>query len=297
MIPRTLSDFRGECRPSGDQINYKHCPICLSSSWKVFVDPDKGKWVCFGGRHPSPPNGGYPGGNLKIEGDDDAPGKHILDLLTPEDSVVEWGEVELPDWEPLSNMARRYLQLRGITPGMSTALGLVEWVDKHRILIPYFDDAGQLIYYTSRRYSECLGKGPKYLTAPGRHPLYQCVDLPRPMFLAKQEGEPFYEWYPWNCPVIVEGCFDAIAVQQAGYKGVALGGKSLPRYLESLLLTSVRGYGIIYILLDRDAMPQALRLRSLLTSKSGIKDVRVRFCPHNLDPGSMTPEEIREVLR
>ena len=282
MIPRTLSDFPGECKPSGEQINYKNCPICGSTAWKVFVDPTKGKWVCFGGRHPSPPHGGYPGGNLKIEGHEDAPGKHILDLLTPESDVVEWGEIELPDWEPLSHMAGLYLRRRGIDERMSTALGLVEWTDKYRILIPYFDDAGQLIYYTSRRYSECLGEGPKYLTAPGKHPLYYLGGI---------------SFEPTNDVIIVEGCFDAMKVSLSGYDATALGGKSLPHYLERLLLTSVRGYGIIYILLDRDAMPQALRLRSLLTTKPGIGQVDVRFCPRNLDPGSMTPEEIREVLR
>lgn len=283
MIPRTLSDFPGECKPSGEQINYKHCPICGSTAWKVFVDPAKGKWVCFGGRHPAPPHGGYPGGNLKIEGHDDAPGKHILDLLAPEDSVVEWGEVELPDFEPLSNMAISYLEWRGISVEVATTLGLVEWTDKHRILIPYFDDTGQLVFYTSRRYSKNLGEGPKYLTAPGKHPLYELTGTS----LGAVCGTT----------VIVEGCFDAMKVALAGYDAIALGGKSLPRYLERLLLTSVRGYDIISILLDRDAAAQALRLRGLLSSKPGIGQVRVRFCPHNLDPGSMTPEQIREVLR
>ena len=283
MIPCTLSDFPGECKPSGEQINYKHCPVCGSSAWKVFVDPAKGKWVCFGGRHPAPPHGGYPGGNLKIEGHDDAPGKHILDLLAPEDSVVEWGEMELPDFEPLSNIAKLYLKRRGIMPDISTALGLVEWVDKYRILIPYFDRTGQLIYYNSRRYSKNLGEGPKYLTALGKHPLYVL------------DG---YMWSMGNeTAVIVEGCFDAMKVALAGYDAIALGGKSLPHYLERLLLTSVRGYGIIDVLLDRDAAAQALRLRGLLSTKPGIGQVRVRFCPHNLDPGSMTPEEIREVLQ
>ena len=288
-IPRTISDFRGECRESGDQLNYKDCPVCGSTAWKVFVDRTKGKWVCFGGRHPSPPRGGYPGGNLKIEGSDDAPGAHILELLKAEDSVLEWGEMDLPDWEPLGNVAKLYLARRGIMENFRTALGLVEWTDKHRILIPYLDEAGQLIYYTSRRYSEQLGEGPKYLTAPGKHPLYFLGGI-----TFEQTGKV----------VIVEGCFDAMKVSLAGYDAIALGGKSLPRYLESLLikflliklLTDVHKCGIIYLLLDRDAMPQALRIRNLLTSKPGIKDVQIRLCPHGMDPGDMTPDQIRRIL-
>lgn len=285
MIPKTLTDFHGDCKPSGEQINYKNCPVCGSTAWKVFVDPIKGKWVCFGGRHPAPPKGGYPGGNLKIEGSDDAPGKHILDLLTPEDSAVEWSEVELPAFEPLSNAAKLYLKRRGISKEMYTALGLVEWEDKHRILLPYFDETGQLVYYNSRRYSKNLGEGPKYLTAPGKHPLYVLGGL--------SWGGP--DTNPTSA-VIVEGCFDAMKVSLAGYDAIALGGKSLPKYLERLLLTTVRGYDIIYVLLDRDAMPQALRLRGLLSSKAGVGQVQVRLCPNNQDPGDMSPENIRSIL-
>lgn len=281
MIPRTISDFRSECRPSGDQLNYKDCPVCGSTAWKVFVDLTKGKWVCFGGRHPAPPQGGYPGGNLRIEGDDDNPGRHILDLLSDDDAVPEWGEMELPEWHGLTGTAGRYLIRRGVQPKEAYALGLVEWCGKFRILFPYFDAAGQLVFWTSRRYSDQLGEGPKYLTAPGRHPLYE-PDLGGPCDI--------------SMVVIVEGVFDAIAVQRAGYYTLALGGKSLPRYLENILLTTVRKYGIIKVFLDRDAMPAALRVRGLLETKPGIQQVEIRLCPHGMDPGDMTPEQIREVL-
>lgn len=283
MIPKTISDFPGDCRPSGDQIRFKHCPVCGSDRWKVYVDPVKGKWVCFAGKHPVNPNGGPGGGNLEIARDDDAPGQHIFDARQgpPE---VEWAEIELPDWVPLSFGARKYLENRRISPQIAKILGLVEWEGKYRILYPYFDQSGQLVYWNSRRYHPELGEGPKYLTAPGKHPLYitPYLDI---------ETEHTY-----NSAVIVEGVHDAIAVELAGYPAIALGGKTLPRYLRKYLLTSVANCGIIYVMLDRDALKNALHLRDFLASQPGIKEVRVRVPLSGCDPGDMAPEEIRKVL-
>ncbi len=270
MLPRSLEDFAGETRPSGDQLNYKNCPVCGSDGWNVYVNPDNGGWFCFAGGHNL-------GGFVEVSLGDN-PGAQLLQTLAGQADTVEWYEIELPPWHELSGGARRYLHSRGVMDATIRTLGLVEWEDKSRILFPYFVD-GALVYWNSRRYSDMMAEGPPYLALHGKHPLYT------PSY--KGDKLP---------TVLVEGVFDAIAVTQAGYRAVALGGKSLPRYLVDSLLTIAQKYGIINVFLDSDALARALRIRERLYINKGIEAVRIRLCPAGSDPGDMTPDEIQEIL-
>ena len=279
----SLNSFDGPYRPSGEHINFKYCPVCRSDEWKLYLHPDTGLWKCFAGRHNA-------GGKIDMgqAADPTAQGADIMRLLEGWDAEPHvWEEIELPAWEPLSKSAKRYLRKRGIDEPLAKRLGMVEWVDKFRILVPFFDRAGSLIYWTSRRYSDHAGEGPKYLTAPGRHPLYELRGC-------RPQGVPNLGM-PGECKaVLVEGVFDAISVYLAGYHAIALGGKSLPRYLKPELLTLTTGCGILVVMLDSDALAQAITLRNQLSDR---KLVDIAVCPSGQDPGSMSPGQIREQVR
>lgn len=296
MRPTSLRDFSGPSKASGEHINFQICPVCGSDKWKVFVNPETGGWNCFAGRCGAK---GYIDVGL---GDTASAGGAILSRLHEEPETPVWEEIELPPWHELTGAATRYLRRRGIDEELSRKLGLVEWEDKSRILFPYFDRQGQLIYWNSRRFSERMGEGPKYLTAPGRHPLYVLRSRWCPHCEVTQEAcedEVLYHsgWaygpkHPPRPLVLVEGVFDAIAVWRAGFDAVALGGKSLPRYLVSDLLTLVDESGILVVMLDPDALDAALRIRNVLFDRVHVKVVPLMY----KDPGDMSPEEIKEAL-
>lgn len=267
MRPRHLSDFVGECKPSGDHLNFKVCPVCGDARYKVYVQPFTGWWFCFSGAHNR-------GGRVEAQLSTDGRVAELLEMLRAEKPVASWEEIELPPWEPLSRSALRYLANRDISAEYARKRGIVEWTDQFRVLVPYFNDAGELIFWTSRRYTDLAGSGPKYIAAPGTKPLYTLHA---------------------NCDrlVLVEGVFDAMAVQRAGFAAVALHGKSLPNYLQKYFLTIAGRYGIIDVMLDTDAFGSAIGIRnSLLTQRViGIKP----YAPGK-DPAEMCREEIEEIL-
>lgn len=266
--PSSVRDFLGPSKGSGEQINFQVCPVCGSDGWKVYLNPETGAWICFAGSC-----GAKGRVEVGLEADGKAAGAQILEALKQDDSIPVWDEIEMPPYHELTGAAKRYLRKRGIDDLTAQRLGLVEWEDKSRVLFPYFDFEGNLIYWNSRRFSQNLGDGPKYLTAPGKHPLY---------------------WLDSKASrlVIVEGVMDAVKVWQAGFGAVALGGKSLPRYLTTSLLTGARRYETIDVMLDPDALDAALRLRANLSDRADVRVVPLV----NLDPGDMTPEEIKEIL-
>ena len=244
MLPRSISDFTGEVRQSGNQLNFRTCPVCGSDKYKLYVDPVTGKWFCFAGEH-------HRGGQVEVgaQADPNAEGRAILDLMDKSSPKQEWAEVSMPPFEPLSKRARRYMERRGINEYWCRRYGIVEWTDKFRVLWPYFDEKGTLIYWNSRSYSDNLAEGPKYIAAPGRHPLY----------VTERRGV-------WDSVVLVEGAFDAWAVNivDPTAKAVALGGKTLPRYLRKDLRNLLNGATLsipLKIALDPDATREALYLR------------------------------------
>lgn len=255
--PRRMSDFVGASRPSGTQMCYQNCPECGAGGWKLYVAPATGKWFCF--KHNS-------GGMVAVDLPSTGAGAAILAMLEPQPVELTWREIQLPNWTPLCPRALRYLLKRGVGSGVTRRLGLVEMTDRMRILFPYRDDRGQIVWWNSRAYTS-LEEGPKYLGAPGRHPLYVLPD-----------------WRPSPDVVLVEGVLDAVAVWQhlPGVTAVALGGKSLPKYLELELLALATGR--VSIMLDNDALAHALGLQMRLRS---VRETRVVQLPAGEDPASM----------
>lgn len=255
--PESLADFTGPSKESGEQIVYQHCPVCGSRGWKVYVNPVTGLWWCHAGNHTG-------GGRIDVGMPLAGRGQAIRGRHAPQERP-RWTETGLPSWQPLGWRALRYLAARGIDKGLAASLGIVEMEERMRVLVPYLGPAGGVIYWTARSYTD-LEEGPKYLAAGGKHPLYVLPD-----------------WQPREDVVLVEGVFDAIAVHEAtGSAAIAVGGKSLPRYLEPDLLDLA--HRSITILLDADAAADAYRLRKRLMFK---RKMRVVPLPPGEDPSSM----------
>jgi len=264
MIPRTLADFTGAYKGSGDERNYQCCPVCGADGWKVYVNAQTGKWFCFASQHGK-------GGVVEADNWSEQARAELLTLLggvSPE--MRSWPELDLPEWLPLSEMARAYLGRRGVASWVITHLSLVEMAAQPRIVVPYFGPNGKLIYWTARSFMPTTT--PKYLTAPGTHPPFM---LPR--------------WEPTDNAVLVEGVFDAIAVWQATELPViALGGKTISKVVEAEVRKLVRRH--VTIMLDGDAMAQTIdlsqRFADVYSTKLVVPDI-------GLDPGSMGTNDLR----
>ncbi len=267
LQPKADEDFQGNCKDSGTQVNYQNCPVCGDARWKVYLDPMTGKWFCFA--HDG-------GGLVETSAARDTWATDVLDQLAGKHrriDAIDWPERDLPRWEPLCRRAVRYLASRGIDERLARKLGIVEMEDRMRVVLPFFGPTGRVIYWSARAYTP-LEEGPKYLGAGGKHPLYVLPD-----------------WTPADHVVVVEGAFDAIAVRQhTGAKVVALGGKSLPRYLQPELLGLVRQR--VTLLLDSDALAAALTIKGKLPPHL---DVRIVPLPGGEDPASLGAE-IKELV-
>lgn len=225
-------------------MRWRHCPSCHRVTWSVSQNPETGAWHCYACEAGSAGN--------KVQGVD-----KILSLLKPSDPL-EWPEMELPPFEPLSPTARRYLKRRGLTN--PEKYGIMEVEDSTRVVFPYRGPYGRTIYYSTRWY-EPDGR-PKYVVATGVRPLYV---LPR--------------WEPSDHVIIVEGIMDAIATHEAtGEAVIALGGKSLPTYLrpDMRMLAPSRKT----IMLDNDAagFKAAMRLKGTLRKST------IHMLPVGVDP-------------
>jgi DNA primase len=254
--------------------------VCGSDSWKLYVNPETGMWYCHAAQHSG-------GGQVEVGAESNArsEGIQILRLLDGHQPQPAADEVQLPPFHKLTRTARRYLRKRGLGDDEIARLGLVEWEDKYRILIPYFDREGQLVYWNSRLYSDNLGTGPKYKAAPGRHPLY-VPDRTRKT----------------SKVVIVEGAFDAMAVaRNTEHTAIALGGKSLPRYLRKSLRDEMNsaillsGGGEIVVALDGDATGDIVRLIQTIVPPKGAV-LRAAEFKRDEDPASVTPDRLNEVI-
>lgn len=109
--------------------------------------------------------------------------------------------------------ARAYLAKRKIpTEGLYVCIGGKE---DNRILIPYYDKEGNLIWYNARTLSD-NPKAPRYMKPDSSEEV-------------KQDQVIYFYKYPnkGSKLFLMEGEFDAISLELCGYKAAAVGGKSL----------------------------------------------------------------------
>lgn len=124
-----------------------------------------------------------------------------------------YGFEDLPSSNYLKKMAIDYIESRKLDK--NNLLICTSGRYRNRILIPYFDKDGSLIYYNGR-YIGDPGTNLRYLGPPkelgiGKGDVLYCPKWPN-------KGEKVY---------ITEGEFDAMSLFVCGFNSIALGGKSM----------------------------------------------------------------------
>jgi hypothetical protein len=256
----------GSSRRAGtDHDNFQLCPQCGDDRWHFYINRNTGAWDCK--------KCGAAGVSAEYGGS--------IDELFCVGRPYEWKPIDPPDTEPISARVLVYLEGRSVPASIARGLGL-RFLPPDRVFIPYYNEMGELIYWTAR----ALGKDtePRYKNCPGvKHPLWFAFP-PIPL-----------QVHP-RMVVAVEGPFDAMAVYQVGYMAVALGGKTLAKHLERLLadLCHNRGYSIA-VCLDGDALTASIALSARLRDL-GI-DNGIVALDFGEDPASIGIDKLRELLR
>lgn len=272
MLPRRIEDFPGNYRMSGEQRVYRVCPnpACGNSNWKVYLDPNSGRWICFVCKA---------AGHVETFTDVES----LRDrLFNARKGSHEFQAIDLPENKPLSEPVERWVRASYQIDSPKAYLLVSGTGDLDgRVLIPYTDRRGTIVYWNARTRRDEV---PKYKAMPGQHPLYV------PQYVRPKEMTP-------GSPlVLVEGAFDAMTLHsRLGLNAVGLGGKYLARGLEAELQYLAAKHTSVRIMLDRDALRSALALRHQLASLLHRHDVQVRTCPGD-DPPETDTEALKETL-
>lgn len=257
----TWADFNGACRPSGTEVNYQTCPACKDERWHFYVSTKTGGYHCF--------KCGFSGYA--------ALGAEQVVARWEDQPEPEWRPIDLPSTAPLGPEAERYLAERNVDPQYARiVLGLSDWPERKRIVIPYRNETGAPIYWVARSYT---GADPKYLKPPGRQPLYVVS----------------HSLVPQDTVVVVEGVFDAWAVDLLGYKAVALVAKTLPRHLEQSMWDLILPRQRVLVCLDGDALADGMKLAAHLAQRHN--NVSQIVLESGQDPASMDSLALWKQLR
>jgi DNA primase len=173
---------------------------------------------------------------------------------------------DLPSSNRTRSAAEEYLKTRGIpTDGLFVCTA---GRYKNRIIIPYRDRAGRLIYYNGR-----------YIGDPGTNLRY----LGPPKELGIGKGDVLYSrfWPSKGDKVyIVEGEIDSMSLDLSGLKSVALGGKNLT----DAQIDMLKGTKPVVCLDADDSGAQALPRMAIRLKNSGFEGIRyVRPCKEYKD--------------
>lgn len=202
--------------------------------------------------------------------------KHVESGILP-GSRLRWEPIDLPDGATpgrLGTTASEYLRGRGFDPAWLLGLGYCDWPAQESIIIPYFDDIGELIFLASHSYT---GRVPKYLYPKGPKPLYVPVRRPEK-----------------EVAVIVEGQLDAAMVAYAGYKAIAIGGKYLAAHVVEDLVEEIGGRGCV-VVLDGDAGAEpVLHIWETLIDHGVC--CAPKWLPEDEDPASIGAGRIEELI-
>jgi DNA primase len=215
QILEKLFEAIGEYKQDRHEIVFKVCPYCKNPKWNFSFNEDKNFfhcWACDEGGHVT---------------------KLFRDLKIPFDFKVDFSKKEvaepkeegvlyLPDGtveiKDSSSRAKvlRYLKGRNITEEDIERYKIKFWEPRGRILFPFYDYSGKLIFWNARTIFR--GVKPKYLHA----------SVPKSGKILIYEGKEREAW-------IVEGVFDAIAVNKLGKTAIMLMGSSISESLKSYL--------------------------------------------------------------
>ena len=167
--------------------------------------------------------------------------------------------------------AYRYLRERGITDTIIKEYNIgftVTGKYHNRIIIPSYDESGELNYFISRAWDKW--KKPKYLNP----------DVEKQLFIYNEFT------LNWDGTIyLVEGVFDHIVVPNS----IPLLGKTMYDRLKSLLLKNAKSD--VVILLDDDAKDDAIRIYKELNVGSLYDRVKLCTPPADTDPSLIFERE------
>jgi DNA primase len=202
----------------------------------------------------------------------------------PADAGGGVGDTETACNKPLTfqlksvDWSHPYLSERGISKETAEYFGVGFFSGKGsmsgRIVIPIHNEHGELVAYAGRAID---GSEPRYKLPAGFHKSLELFNLHR----ATLPGI-----------VLVEGFFDCMKVQQAGFPAVALMGSSLSDSQEELLVAKFES---VVVMLDGDE-PGRQATNECLTRLARRTWVRAVVLPEGKEPDQLPSEELRQIL-
>jgi hypothetical protein len=175
------------------------------------------------------------------------------------------GEVKLPeglvaiDQSGEESKAMGYLGSRGITREDVRTYEILWWKDQGRVLFPFRNSAGNLIFWTARTiYKE---KRPKYLHA-------SVSKADRVITYRGQNDD--------NCVFICEGVFDALRLNKTGKTTIMLMGSDISDYLKDYLR---EGKKDVVLALDNDMADKQHMYQAELERCLGKDKVKAVYLP------------------
>ena len=206
---------------------------------------------------------------------------------------------------PMSNTGRhlydKLVKERGIFPDLF-GVGFIEphlptprelserWPDmSSRIIIPYYDPDGNVVYWTAR---DTVGKEPVYFNAP--LPMDESL---RARYVGRDNAVWCFDWSKKAKLYMCEGAFDAMSLNTVGLAAIAVGGATVSDGQFSVIRKHLKPE-VIVVAMDNDApglemslkAATALRRRGwkvlTVTPPTGYKDWN-KLWQSWRDPGAM----------
>lgn len=184
-----------------------------------------------------------------------------------------------PLWMPSNRFrylhAKAYLKKRGVTEEdiLRYNIGYCDEGEyKNRVIIPSYDDKGQLNFFISRAFYDVVNphKGP---SVPKNFVGFEC----------------FINWQYEEGITLCEGAFDALSIRR---NAIPLFGKIIPDKLkERIVENHVKRVNMV---LDRDAMKMAIR-NSQDLQKLGVKVHLIKL--EGKDPSVLGFDKINQIIR
>jgi DNA primase len=258
-------------RSKGDQLFF-NCPFCNEIKGKLGVNLKKKIYHCFhcnvSGRVKDLPITTTRDFNHYIENKLIKKMKPVEQKIYPKlpNSCFKISETKTP-------RAFKYLIKRGITKNMIEKYNLnycYEDIYMSRIIVPVYENA-ELVYFLGRSITPRV---PKYLNS------------------AIPKGGTVFKTFTGKVEqaVICEGVFDAMKIGEVLPAICLLGKKATPQQMKTILECVTDK---IFVMLDRDAFREGMELSSMLSLYIKSKFLLIDY----KDPGEMTTQQIKEVLR